>query len=139
MRCSRWRWPGCRPRSMSGPGRTGWPTRPGPSPPVQNPADPAECPAGYLPDFLAGTEPGDAGLRPTDTARAVQARSGSAGPGRAAPRSGPPGPAPIIGDAGREAEMATRTRLPGALSWALLAVAVVGVMAVVAACGSVRA
>jgi len=35
--------------------------------------------------------------------------------------------------------MATRTRLPGALSWALLAAAVVGVTAVVAACGSVRA
>jgi hypothetical protein len=35
--------------------------------------------------------------------------------------------------------MATRTRRPGALSQALLATAVVGVMAVVAACGSVRA
>lgn len=35
--------------------------------------------------------------------------------------------------------MATRPRLPGALSQALLATAIVGVMAVVAACGSVRA
>jgi hypothetical protein len=35
--------------------------------------------------------------------------------------------------------MATRPRLPGALSQALLATAIVGVMAVVAACGSARA
>jgi hypothetical protein len=35
--------------------------------------------------------------------------------------------------------MATRTRLPGALSQALLATVIVGVMAVVAACGSARA
>jgi len=35
--------------------------------------------------------------------------------------------------------MATRTRLPGVLSRSLLATAVVGVMAVVAACGSTRA
>lgn len=45
----------------------------------------------------------------------------------------------MIADAGWEAQMAVRTRQAGALSHGLLATAIVGVMAVVAACGSVGA